>query len=362
MGRDRPTRVHRTHANMRARASLGATGVLFPLLFVIAAAIALRLMPTLTSPATSGAIPPSLAGRAWTSQVGATQWASGRLGGRTTKLPAGEVPVAAVGRWVLSVPPGKDGKVLAARDVEQATHVDISLPLRPITTEVTGDRAFVSGFGDAGDGDSGLWVVDLVTGMLTPVVPPSGEPHPRTVVASRSGATIVSAVCSSEGSCALDVIVDTSSPSTHLPAIGGYLRTTSDQVAIVGPDPATWIAGIDLATGKELWRRSADEMWSGYVTTDGRLIQASLEYAPNGSIFHIDSIDALTGKVTPLLAERATAQIGLWQDLSSDEFAVVGPGYDVADALLPKKGAAAIARIVGLSDQATTSEVTVGGN
>ena len=140
----------------------------------------------------------------------------------------------------------------------------------------------------------------------------------RRLPSPTSGDTLTSAVCAPEGDgWQLDIIKTADGSSTHIANVPGYLRLTGDAVVVVGPDPATWIAAIDIDSGKEAWRIPADEVWLGDLTSGDKLVQSSLEYSPTGSTFVVDRIGLEDGKAARLLALPAQDDpVGLWPELS----------------------------------------------
>ena len=142
----------------------------------------------------------------------------------------------------------------------------------------------------------------------------------------------------------------------------GYLRSTTASVAIVGPDPADWIAGIDLATGHELWRRTAIEMWSGYPTADEHLVQAELRPAPNGPVFVVEVIATRTGSSRTLLSAPVGHGIGLWPELSTDEQVAIGPSYSLEDGLAKSSGAPLTVRMFSVADGHLVGSSTIDGS
>jgi len=299
----------------------------------------------------------------WLAQTGSGSWVAGSANGPTISLPRGEVGVASGNGWVVSASRQQQGDSLLWRRLSDSKPRSTALTFVPVSGVVVGDRAYLAGFDIKAGDDSGIQTLDLTSGVLTEVLSSSHARAIRTVVVSPSGHTVTSAICvDPEAGCELDVVHGENGDVHHL-AVPGFLRATGDDVAIVGSDPATWVAGIDLQTGKELWRRQADEMWLGYVTSDGYLVQASLAHTPSGPVFSVERIDLHTGSAAVVVRRPASGPIGLWPELSTDDEAVVGPGFNIDDALNAAPGTAVRADVFRVSDGARTKvELTVGGN
>lgn len=313
--------------------------------------------------ASPGSIPPTVLGRGWFAQVGSDEWTAGSVGGPTVALPRGEVGVAAADGWALSAFRDDAGNNLVWRKIgDPATNI-LPISFVPADAAVFGDRAYLSGFDQATGGDPGIFSLDLTSGYFVQLLPSGGAAAPRTVDVSRTGLTLASAICGDlNAGCDLDIVNTVDGTARHLSNVPGYLRATGDVIAIVGPDPASWVAGIDVETGAELWRRHSDEMWLGYVTSTGRLIQASLEYSESGSVFSVDSIDLATGATIEILTEAATDPVGLWPEVSSDDTVVIGPGFSIEDALVNAQGNAVTADMYSVFTGARIStQLLVGG-
>jgi hypothetical protein len=278
-------------------------------------------------------------------------------------LPDGEVAVAAGNGWALSAIRGEGGDTLVWRRVGDPGAREAPLRLSLATAAIAGDSAYVSGLNVGTATDSGILSLDLASGKLAEVLPGGSLAAPRTLTLSRTGKTLVSSVCvGEEPMCGLDIVSTADGATHHINAVPGYLRTTADGVAVVGPDSATWVAGIDLDTGKELWRHQADEVWLGYATADGKLIQGSLSHRDGGALFVVESIDLVSGRSHNILETPVNGPIGLWPDVSSDESAVVGPGFSVEDALLRTGGKRVLADVYDLSTGARAhTQMPIGG-
>jgi hypothetical protein len=286
-------------------------------------------------------------GQSWFATVGYRKVAAGAIGSQTIALPDGERGQAAGLGWVASTIRTSTGSTLHLRRPGGGASWTVPTPFFAESVAFAGGAVYLGGFDRVTDGDPGIWRVSLETGELTRVVEGSNTEPPRRVVASRSGRTVVSAVC--DGACQLEVLDTSTNEVRKLGAVDAFLRTTGDAAAIVGPDPATWVAGIDLDTGRELWRREAAEVWLGYVTTQDQLIQAFLVDTSDGPSFRVGSIAISTGGYRELYRELAQREIGLWPDVSSDDYVAIGPGFNIADGL-DRGAASARADLIRVSD------------
>ncbi len=308
-------------------------------------------------------IPESVTGRMWFAEVDLEVWVAGSIGGRTLELPPGEVAIAAADGWVVSTSRATKMPNLSWRRLD-GTSATLGVDLIPASVAISGDLAFISGFDGGSGGDPGVFELDLISGEMKRILEPGKTNGPRSVAISGSGRQLVSAVCSSEeNGCDLDVLDLPKGTVTHVGRVPGYLRTVGETVAVIGSDPATWIAGIDLSTGKELWRRDMSEVWSGYVTSSGILVQAYLTYAADGPIFGIDTIDIVDGSTSNVLSAAADGAVGLWPEVSSDDTVVVGPGYSIEDALANNRDSGPVtADMYDLDGTRRTSGLPIGGD
>jgi hypothetical protein len=245
---------------------------------------------------------------------------AGALGDGTVTLPAGELGLAANEGWVLSAVLTESGETLIVRRIGEAGERQVPLPFVPVTIAISGGQAYVSGFTRSAV-DSGVLVIDLATGAARELIPPTTASVPRTVAVSRTGATLVSALCQTEGACELEVI---------------SLADLADRHVVPSP---------------------------GYAASDGFLVQASLVRSAEGTPeFAVDRIDLRTGKATRALLLPASEPVGLWSELSADTLAVVGPGFSVADALSGSEGRVVYADVFDLATgRRVTDQLAVGG-
>jgi hypothetical protein len=319
--------------------------------------------PTPSQGQAAPTVPASLVGRGWIAEIDPGIWTVGSIGGPTVVLPANEVALAAASGWIISAFKTEAGDNIAWRHAGADTSSSLPIRLIPASVAIFGDSAYLSGFDRASGGDPGVLRLELSTGKLEELMAPSEIKAPRSVAISPSGLTLVSATCAdAQAGCALDVLDLTAGTRRHIDSVPGYLRSTGDTAAVVGPDPATWVAAIDVQTGKELWRRGADEMWAGYVTSGGDLVQASLSYAVSGSVFAVDVIALTTGSATNAVTTGTASPVGLWPEVSSDDTLVIGPGFDIGDALANLRGKEVLADLYDFGGRTIAGQLRIGGN
>ncbi|HEX3264520.1 MAG TPA: hypothetical protein VHR16_02520 [Candidatus Limnocylindrales bacterium] len=276
----------------------------------------------------------ALTGVTWLAE-GPRGWEAGQIGGGRVALARAEVGIAASDGWILSAvlrPIGSTRLLIRDGPAADAKAVDLA-SLAPTATVIVGDRAYVSGFAFANARDPGIVEVDLDAATSRVILPPSGAGGTRSLAASPDGSTLVSSLCDFASdpepeTCSLTVVpLDGAAPRSLGKVAGGFLRGTSSTVAVVAPqgaEPPTWIAGIDLATGRELWRLTAEEFGPSVMTRDHGLIQQRLRIdGPKPSLV-IDAIDLRTGTSRSLYEETASAPRVLWPALCSETNIAIG--------------------------------------
>jgi hypothetical protein len=312
----------------------------------------------MTVPTGPWAVPPS---RAWLARRSDGSWLLGR-GGRTTHLAPNEIGLAVGNSWLLTSNPASYGHSIAWRGLDEQRVRSAGIDVVPASTAIAGSTGYVTGFDRATAGDPGLFTLSLTDGSVSQVIAPTRGTHPRSVVATPDQSRVVSATCDDVRGCDLSTLATdavTASTTVHAP---GYLRATTDSVAIVGADPADWIAGIDLATGHELWRRDAQEIWNGYTTSDGHLVQAELRHTTTGPTFAVSVIDAETGAAETVFSAPVGHGIGLWPELSSDEVFAVGPAYSLEDGLARAGDGTVTVRLIRVADGHQVGTDTIDGS
>jgi hypothetical protein len=284
------------------------------------------------------------------------------VAGHATVLAPTEIGLAVGNGWLVSADQRSYGRSIAWRRVDGGDARSAGIALVPASVAITASAAYVGGFERSTGGDPGLFDLNVADGSVTQVLKPTGGDHPRSVVVSGDQSVVVSATCDDTEQCELTTLSTATGAQLGVVGSPGYLRSTTASVAIVGPDPANWIAGMDLASGRELWRRQAAEIWNGYTTSDGRLVQAELQLTASGPMFVVAVIAPQTGAVRTLLRAPVGHGIGLWPELSSDDQYAVGPAYSLEDGLAKASGAAVVVRMFSVADGRLVGSQTIDGS
>ena len=308
----------------------------------------------------SGAAEP-VRGRDWLARGATGSWLLGRHG-QTTALATTEIGLAVGNGWLVTAEQRSYGRSISWRGLDGGRSGASGMAVVPASVGIAASTAYIGGFERATGGDPGLFRLNLADGAGAQVLKATSGNHPRTVAVSADQSVVVSAACDDAEQCELTTL--SSATGAQLGAVGspGYLRSTTASVAIVGPDPANWIAGIDLVSGRELWRRPAVEIWSGYTTSDGRLVQAELQLTGGGPTFVVEVIAPQTGSARTLLRAPVGHGIGLWPELSSDDQFAVGPAYSLEDGLSKASGAAVAVRMFSVADGHQVGSQTIDGS
>ncbi len=300
----------------------------------------------------------TLEGRTWLAE-GPRGWEAGRIGGRSILLARDEVGLATGEPWIVSAILNRSRSgtlVVRAGPAVASKRVDLG-SLTPTATVIVGDHAYVSGYSFEQPTDPGILDIDLATATASALLSPSDAAGGRYLAASPDGSTLVSTLCDllsdpEPAACSLTVVSLADGTAQALGDVpGGLLRATSDEVAVVapqGPEPPGWLAGIDLATGAELWRTTGGEFGQSLMNERFGLIQQrTLLDGPRPRLV-IEAIDMRTGRGR-VVHEEAGATLGaLWPQLSSDAFIVVGDDATGGRALGANADARARVRLVPL--------------
>lgn len=330
----------------------------------------LRPMSVTTAAAAAGAgvrpVAPAdrLIARPWLARRADGTWLTGRTG-RATALGRHEVGLAVGNGWLITADDRSLGRSITSRRVDGSGGRTTAIDVIPASVAIAGSTAYIGGFDRATSGDPGLDAIDLGGGGVRELIRSSKGAHPRSVVAAPDGSAIVSATCDGAGTCDLTAVTAVGAvPAVAASTVSapGYLRGTTSTVAVVGPDPASWIAGIDLASGRALWRHDALEMWAGYTTIDGRLLQAELRETANGPTFTVQAVATATGATTTLMTAAVGHGIGLWPELSSDDAFAIGPAYSLEDALARADGSPITVRLFAVADGRELGTVSIDGS
>lgn len=308
--------------------------------------------PLPTELAQPAKVPAHLQGRTWIAE-GPAGWEAGVFGGSSMHLAATEVGVATDGKWVLSAfLDGNDGATLLIRDVSlsEATRIDLGM-LAPSAVGFGDGTAFVSGFSLRDSLDPGILEIDLADGTTRWLLEPSNARGTRYIAVSADRTTLVSVLCdvskaAEPKTCELttvSLIVGSTSIPKDVP--GGLLRGTSPGSAVIaplGPEAPTWIAGIDLESGREIWREQGGEFTASYMSSTNGLIQSKVVLDNAKPRLMIESIDLDTGSIRVLYQEDGLELRALWPELSSDAYAAIGRGSGLGRALIEGAGVAQV--------------------
>ena len=275
-----------------------------------------------------------LVGKTWLAE-GPRGWEAGQIGGPRVRLGRDEVGIAAQGRWIISAVLRPIESIrMFVREGPGAKPTEIALgSLAPTATVIVGDRAYVSGFVVGRPDDPGILEVDLATAASRALLPPSATVGMRYLAASPDGSTLVSTLCDlasdpEPATCSLTVVSLSDGSATVLDDVaGGLLRGTSSAVAVVapqGPEPPGWLAGIDLQTGRELWRLTGGEFGQSFMHVERGLIQQRLRIGGPKPRLVIEAIDVRSGTSEVLYEESRDIPRALWPALSSDTSIALG--------------------------------------
>lgn len=316
-------------------------------------------MPPQSSSPTDGSpfaeIPEELRGRTWLAE-GGDGWEAGLIAGRSVRLGPAEVGLAARDQWILStVVIAETGASLLIRDASlgEPRRVDLGM-LAPSAVSILGDAAFVSGFSLRDSLDPGILHVDLASGTTSWLLEPSNAPGTRYVAASADGSTLVSVLCDlstqpEPKTCDLMTVSlpdQTVGQAKQVP--GGLLRAASATTAVfapLGPEPPTWIAGVDLQSGRENWREKGGEYGPSYVTLADGLIQSQIALPESGPHLLIEAMNFETGSVRLVYEEEGLELRSMWPEMSSDVFVAIGGGSGFGRAVLDGGGIAQLALV-----------------
>jgi hypothetical protein len=318
-------------------------------------------------------VPEELSRKVWSAE-GPDGWRVGQLGGPTIDLKAGEIPIAIDERWIVSAFLADPTNVLLlVRRFEAPDPVDIEIgPRIPGSAAIVGDVVFLGGLSSVDDRDPGVLPVDLVERTVGKPIARTEQDGGRYVIARTDGTLIVSTICPQDdsytGTCDADLI----DPKTMeriggidkvrggIPrAFGGNYVVLTEQTDSMPSNVFFAGVGTDRAVDPETDREYLD----GYVTSDGILVQAMLEVG-DAPLFSIETVDLAGEDARPraIFQEAAEDRLpGLWAELSSDRFAVIGPWSDVDLALGRSDFQPVAARVLDLrSGEIVTDNLLVG--
>lgn len=294
--------------------------------------------PILPSPSSPG----FAVGRAFATEVGYGEFAVGRIGGPSLRLPPGEQVLAVSQEYEAArVLTGAAGSLLVVRDIATGRQVvRLERPEMVGTAVFAGGSLYFTGSRVDSYADPGVSAVDLVDLNVREVIPPTTWPVEWNGTGSRNqlrvsptGATVGAPACGPAGPggpkrCFIDIIDVTSGtvtrPVTDIPL---YLWDVNDTTLFAVPDERTLVAAFDRQTGGQRWQADAAEFVDHYPTSDGRTYVVTFVVPGDGagtpSSWVLAAIDTADGNV------REVYRVGdeprtLWPELSDDRFAVVG--------------------------------------
>ncbi|HET9852704.1 MAG TPA: hypothetical protein VFP56_09390 [Candidatus Limnocylindrales bacterium] len=312
-----------------------------------------------------------LVGKTWLAE-GATGWEAGRIAGTRSALGASEIGVATGNGWIVSAELGRVRSIkLLIRDQPGAAPKTVALgSLAPTATAVVGSRAFVSGFLFGRPDDPGILDVDLLTATSRALLEPTDAEGTRYLAASPDGSTVVSSLCElaadpEPATCTLTVLSLVAGTATTLGDVpGGLLRGTSSDVAVIGPqgaEPPGWLAGIDLATGKELWRVAGGEFGPSVVSQQHGLIQQRIRIDGPKPRLVIEAFDLRSGAPRILYEETGNELAELWPALCTDTHIAIGEDATGSRAIGPGAPARTRVRLVPIDGGETVDlDVSMG--
>jgi hypothetical protein len=279
--------------------------------------------------------PPGLVGKPWLAATARGSWVVGVVGSDARlALTAGELPVASADGLVASAAIRSDqtGSTVRVREIASGRLLaEIDRPGNVSSAVFVGDRLIVAGHDPMPAGDPGVASISLADGSVSTLVEPGPLPAgwvgsaARSLVISRSGRTVVSGLCLA-GRCAIDVI-DTAGGLTQriVDEVDAFPALATDDVLIAGPDDGSSLEALDLATGRETWRREEAEFQYSYLTSDGRLVLSYIDHREPWS-FVVSVIDPQTNDERVVLRRDPGDGLTLWPGLSGDDLAVLGTG------------------------------------
>jgi hypothetical protein len=280
-------------------------------------------------------LPSGIEDRGWYTLAADGTWLVGTAAGsERLELPESELPIAVDVAYVATDAAVGDTRRLRIYEIATGRLiVDVTPTFGPVAVFVE-DELLVSGWVKPdGIGDPGVVGYRLSDGSAAALVPASDQlPQglaggvSRTVVASPTGRTLVTPICSPALGCVTQVVdmVTRTTRATKIPLLEDrYPVFATDDVVLYMPGEVTFtIDAYDIATGQALWSRSGDEILAGYVTSDAMLI---LELLTAPRTYAIERVDPRSGHTSVIDSRPRTKDVTLWPELSSDTIAVIGP-------------------------------------
>lgn len=279
-------------------------------------------------------------------------WMVGAIGRPSITLETKELALAASDKWIVSaVVEVPESVELVVRSWGEPSNRMITIgAVHPGSIALVGDHVYIGGVSVAGPSDPGVLDVNLQTGTVGVLIEPTGERGGRYVLASRDGRAVVSTLCllgaEYTGTCELDVVDLPSGLTRHLgPVEGGLPRAVGASYVVVTHQLDTapeHLVFVDLESGLTIRSETGREFLGGYVTSTGLFVQSMLDIQTDPPSFTVETLD-ITGEGPQTIYSMAAEDMlpGLWSELSTDDYAVVGPWTSI-DLALSRNGFKAI--------------------
>ena len=172
-----------------------------------------------------------------------------------------------------------------------------------------------------------------------PLIKPDSGNVVRSVAISSDGGSLASSICEIDEfelvGCRLDQIPVEGGSVKTINELPGVLSQIAAGVGIVAPASDTnpeFVAGIDLESGKELWRIDGQiETWR--IVADRELVVSRFEPGDQPR-WVLESIDLRGGDRRTVIEQSGDAPPHFWADQSTDDFLVVSNEPDIETGLV----------------------------
>lgn len=306
--------------------------------------------PSITNSPSAPSLPDALLAQTWLA-TGESVAVAGTLGGSRLRLPDDERPIRASSGLVVSTdkPPGSpsDGSRLIVRDLTtgaQWPEWDTRTAIRWATND--SQRVLVAGFTPPAPGRSldvpGVHQL-LPDGSNDVVIEPREAPEAwrsmqlgRPLVLSTSGETLVAATCRWDGHtlgsqlCDVEVLdLDGGRQKQILRDVSSIPQKATDEVVLATTD--SLVSAYSLETGETLWATPVSGAPSMYLSASGAHLYLARPSASTGH-FQLDRLDVSSG-ASEMVWQWAEREGYLWDSLSWDTYAAIGPTPSIHDAM-----------------------------
>lgn len=297
--------------------------------------------PAPTQTQRDATLPQGMVGHVWLVE-GPEGWVAGELGGSKKALAENEVGIVAANGWVASAnfqTPGSNKLSLRHGVDGEPMILDVG-DVAPTSVAFSRNSAYVSGIVYDGFRDPGIVSVDLTTGSIDTILTPTDTKGARAVVLSEDGSTLVTSLCDPTGqatSCDWDVLDIAKGSTRHVDAgFAGLPLGSSSFFAVLAPQTESalpWVAGVDLLSGKELWRLEGEV--DGWLFGDAdSFVLSRIQLGSGPPTLLVESVDLATGSARLLYSESRDDLRQFWPTLSTGDYVVIASGRAVRDALL----------------------------